>query len=454
MNILFVYPGKLGSNNKVIKYRLAFLPPLSLAILDSITPKQHTTKIVNDFVEDIDFSYSFELVCITAMTAQIERAYQIADKYREKGIKVIIGGIHATILPKEAKQHADSVVIGEVENLWEQILDDLENNRLKEFYEKEQTDITKLIIPKWDNFNMKIYPKRIGSRLPMLPIYSTRGCPYECKFCSVTKFYGKAYRTKPISNILQEIETIGAKDYFLADDNIAHNANYSRELFKALSKKNINWFSQVSTKVLKHPELIELAAKSGCFSWFLGLESINTDSLSSVNKGFNNVEEYEEMIARMHKVGIHPFLGFIFGFDFDFIDQFRQTLEFIKKNKVVFATFFILTPLPGTDLYDELNNEGRITDFNWSKYDINNVVFQPKNFSDKQLDKLFWRAYKEHYTFKNSVKNIGNLLKISKSSRNPINQFLNNFFYHLCYIYKIRIEKDHAFSGGIKKIYA
>ncbi len=451
MNILFVYPAKLDNDSKPIKYRLAFLPPLSIAILNRLTPNQHSTKIVNDFVENIDYTTAFDLVCITAMTTQIERAYQVADNFRNKGIKVIIGGMHATILPEEVKQHADSVVVGEVEDLWEQILDDLENKNLKKFYKKEHPDISRLIIPKWDNFNMKIYPKRIGSKFPMLPIFATRGCPYGCKFCSVTKFYGKAYRTKPISNILKEIETIGARDYFLIDDNIAHNANYSRELFKALAKKNINWFSQVSTKVLRNPDLIDLAAASGCFSWFIGVESINPKSLSSVDKGFNKIEEYEEMIARMHKAGINPFLSFMLGFDDDIIEQFHQTLEFIKKNKVVFATFFILTPLPGTDLYDELHKEGRIVDFNWSKYDVNNVVYQPKNFSKKQLEEIYWKIYQSHYTLKNSIINIGNLFSVSQKSRKPVHQFLNNLFYHLCYIYKIRFEKDHIFSGGIKK---
>ena len=230
MKILFVYPTKLNASGKPIKYRKAFLPPLALAILDSLTPDKHDVRIIDDIVENIDFSVPYDLVAITAMTMQVERAYQIADAFRERGVKVIMGGMHPTVLPQEAKQHADSVVIGEADNIWEQILDDCENNTLKDFYQDASfPDLQKPVIPKWDNANLRVYPKRIGAKLPMMPIFTTRGCPLGCTFCSVTKFFGKSTRVKPVSHVIQEIESTGATEYLFVDDNITCNPDYSRE---------------------------------------------------------------------------------------------------------------------------------------------------------------------------------------------------------------------------------
>lgn len=216
MKILLVYPSKHDKNGKTIKYKKAFLPPLSLAILNSLTPTQHDVEIVNDITEEIDFSRPYDVVGITSMTTQVARAYEIADMFRKRRTKVVLGGMHPTVLPEEAKQHADSVVIGEADNLWGKLLEDVENSCLKDFYKDETPpDLQKLIIPKWDKMNMSIYPSQFGKKFPLMPIFTTRGCPYGCEFCSVTKYFGKKYRMKPVSHVLQEIDSIEASDFFL-----------------------------------------------------------------------------------------------------------------------------------------------------------------------------------------------------------------------------------------------
>jgi len=449
MNILLIYPAKLDKHGRPVKYKKAFLPPLSLAILNSLTPAEHKVKVINDIVEDLDLSDSYDLVGITAMTSQAERAYQIADRFRESGTTVIIGGIHASILPQEAKEHADSVVIGEAENLWEQLLRDVARGELKEFYQDSSfPDLQESVVPKWDNMNLDIYPRPMGYSLPKMPIFTTRGCPFGCRFCSVTRYFGKTYRVKPVSHVLKEIESVNAESFFFVDDNIVCNVDYSRELFKALAGKGIRWFSQISTTVLKHPDLIDLAGKCGCSGLFIGIESINSKNLRSVGKSFNKCEEYEELFSRLRKAGIKPFPSIIFGFDNDDQDIFRRTLSFLIKTKVSQAAFWILTPLPGTALFDEMNNENRILYDNWSMYDLNNVVFVPKNLSPSELQKRYWETYQEFYSLKNIAKRV---LSRATISSDLLRAMAHGLFYGL-HFRKTVYSCDHPFSGGVGRI--
>ena len=407
MKILLVYPTRLNEQGQPVKYRKAFLPPLALAILDSLTPKQHTVRIVNDVVEDIDFSGGYDLVGITALTSQSKRAYQIADVFRQRGVKVVLGGMHPSILPEEASLHADAVVIGEAENLWEQVLDDCERNALKKTYQDaELPDLQRLVIPRWDHINLKVYPKPLGEKTTGMVSFTTRGCPFNCKFCSLSKFSGNRYRIRPIAHLLQEIDAIGAQYYFFADDNLACQPDYARELFQALAKKRIRWVSQVSTTILKHPDLIDLAAKGGCTSLLMGLETINPESLRMMRKGFNQVEQYEELFARMHQARITPIPNLIFGFDEDTPEQFRLTLEFLRKNAIRDALFWILTPYPGTELFDEMQQAGRVLHTDWARYDAAHVVFRPQHFTPSELNDLYWKTYQEFYSLRNYVEYI------------------------------------------------
>ena len=449
MNIQLIKPTRLDENKNPVKYRKALLPLLSLAILDRLTPARHHVKIVDDIVEDIDYSRSYDLVGISAMTAQAERAYQVADRFREMGVKVIMGGIHPSVLPHEAKKHADSVVIGEAEGLWEQILADFENNSFKEFYQDTSSpDLRKLIIPKWDNINLKIYVKQMGNKFPRIPIFASRGCFYDCKFCTINKIYGRTCRMKPISNILKEIDSTNAKYYFFLDDNITCDLDYCRELFEALIPKKIVWCIQVPTTILKSPELIDLAGRSGCDSMLFGIESFNEKSLKAVNKGFNHPEAYKELFARTRKAGIIPCPTVIFGFDEDTLDQFQVTIDFLEKNKLETAMFAILTPFPGTEIYKEMKAAGRILTNNWSMYDFGHVVFEPKNFTVHELKTQFWKTYRKLLSFRCMAKR---LFYITSMSRRP----LANFFKCLLYMVYNRINVysyNQAISDGVGSV--
>lgn len=447
MRILLVYPSRL-SNGKVEKYHYAFLPPLNLAILSALS-KKHVVKVVNDFVEEVKYAKEYDLVCITAMTPQAGRAFQIADKFRSMGVKVVMGGMHATILPEETKEHVDAIVIGEAEDIWEDVLNDCETGKLKDRYQASTLfDLKNSVIPDFSKMNMKIYPKRFGAKLPMMPISTTRGCPNGCSFCSVTKVYGKKYRTVPTSHIIDIIDAVKPEDVFFVDDNIGLSASHFSDLLDGLFRRNINWFSQISTKILDHPELIEKASDTGCFGLFIGVESLNTKNLNSVNKSFNDIKQYEELVRLMHKAKIFPFLSFIFGFDEDTPEQFRITLDFIKRNKISYASFWLLTPLPGTDYYKEMEAADRIMIKDWSQYDLTHITFEPKHFTMTEIEELYWKNFQEVYKASNVVRHL--FYQMTRTKK-PVTDFFLNLFYQL-YCHNKVFSNDHPFSGGILKL--
>jgi len=449
VKVLLVYPSSLDDNREPIKYRKAYLPPLSLATIAGLTPPSHTVRVVNDLVENIDFSEKWDLVGLTAMTTQAERAYQIADEFRRRGTKVVMGGIHVSMLPQEAKQHVDAVVIGEAENIWEGILADCENGRMKDFYQDAtRPDLKRAVVPRWESFNMEVYARQLGAKLPMMPIATTRGCPYGCRFCAVTKFSGQSYRIRPIANVLSEIQGTGAKQFFFVDDNIAANPDYARELFGAVEKMDLEWMSQASTTILKTPDLLDRAARAGCFALFIGVETLNQSSLAGVRKSFNKTEQYEELIGRMRQAKISPILSFIFGFDQDLEDQFAITTRFLTKHKIGSALFWILTPIPGTDLYADLEREGRITTTNWSNYDGTHMVFQPKTFKPAELMDRYWTAFQGLYQPPRLFRNI---LWNTRFAKRHGAALVRNSFFQPFYWMKLR-AKEHPYSGGIGRV--
>ena len=451
MRILLVYPSWLGPQSTVLKYRKAVTPPLSLAVLDALTPSKHDVRVVNDIVEEIDFSDRYDLVAITAMTVQAPRAYQIADVFRQRNVPVVIGGIHATALPEEAKQHADAVVIGEAENLWPELLADCEKKALKPYYhDPTPPDLSELVIPRWNHMNMGIYLKPPGFALPQMPIFATRGCPLGCSFCSVTKFYGKTYRTKPVAHVLRELDAVNSKEFFIVDDNIGLSPDYARELFRALAtRKRIHWLGQISAQVLRTPDLIELAGKAGCAYMFVGVESLNAASLAGVNKRFGKEDQFEELIKRLKHAGIAPFLSFIFGFDEDTPDQFDATLRFLRRNRVGYAIFWLLTPFPGTDLFASMKGQGRLLAEDWSLYDATHVVVQAKNFGKAELVDRYWHMYRQLYTLPNIVRSA---CYNAACSRTPVKEFVGGLW---SLLYKrVRVRSLEApFSGGIGLIH-
>ena len=361
-------------------------PPLALPMVAALTPEDVKVIIVDEKVEPIDFEENVDLVGISVMTPFAPRAYEIADIYRKRGIKTVLGGIHPTALPEEAIEHADAVVIGEAENVWGNLIEDFKKNRLKRFYHSDQLISMKgLPLPRINLLNKDAYST-------INCVQTTRGCPHNCEFCSVTAFFGRRYRQRPIKEVITEIKRLKKGYIVFVDDNIMGDKKYARELFKALRLLNIEWNSYCTLSLAKDDELLKLAQESGCDAMYIGFESLSQENVDSIGKSFNRVEEYEEAVKRIQDHGIEIMASFIFGLDHDDETVFEKTINFIKKNKIKKPVFSILTPYPGTKLYQRLEQENRIIDRDWSKYDFGHVVIKPKLMSPETLQRGYNRV--------------------------------------------------------------
>jgi len=380
------------------------MPQLSLYILEGLTPADIEVEIIEEEITPIDLDQGCDLIGISCLTANAPRAYELCQEFRKRGKTVVLGGVHPTILPEEALEYADCVVIGEAEGVWQTLLYDFRKGRLKKTYHEPTPDLS-IYIPK--DFS-KIIKKRLFNLIPLL---TTKGCPYNCDFCCVTNLFGKKIRHLPIENIVKDIQESGAKNFIFLDDNIIGNPKYAKELFKALIPLKINWVGQSSISLLvEENNLLQLAADSGCKKLFFGIESVSKEQIKQMRKAIQDIENLESAFKKIKKMGILIHASMVFGFDNDTKEIFNDTVRFLIKNKVNTVSFNVLTPYPGTKTYEDLKNENRLITTDWSYYDHNTVVFRPKNMTPYELQAGKVRARKEFYSIPSVLKRFsGNL---------------------------------------------
>jgi radical SAM superfamily enzyme YgiQ (UPF0313 family) len=377
--------------------RLFTLAPPSLACLAALTPSDWDIEFVDENVERLTLEDA-DLVGITAMTSNAPRAYEISEQYRRKGIRTVMGGVHASMLPDEAIQFVDSVVIGEAESVWQGLLHDFESNGLKRFYAGKRISLGNLARPRNDLYSNRY---RFGAS-----VQTARGCPMDCEFCSVTAFHGRMYRQRPVEEVLDEIEALDCKEFFFSDDNILGHGKYAEEraiqLFRGMVERGLNkrWLSQVGIDFANNLEVLKWAQKAGCSAVLIGFESVNEEALQAMHKVRNlkvGIRNYREVIQRIHDHDIRIVGAFIFGSDGDRKDVFQRTMEFILDTKIDMAQLTILTPLPGTRLYDRLRCEARLlrTDYpdDWKHYDLFEAVFRPKHMTPDELEDGVCQVY-------------------------------------------------------------
>lgn len=404
--------------------RSIWFPKLSLPVIAAYTPRGWDVKLVDEAVQDIDFDEPCDLVGISIMTCYAPRAYEIATEFRKRGKKVVLGGVHPTYCPDEALRYCDTIVCGEAEDLWPQVVADFETGSLKRIYRMQE-------FPALDNYaRPRVELLSPDAYMTRHCTFTTRGCHFDCEFCSVSPFNGKTTRRRPVSEVIEEMKHVkewiraevvermaqgslwnamstalriwvgleeGSIVAFVDDLHNSHRA-YCRELWQAMKALNIKWGCQSTLFLGDDPEMVKLAAESGCVSVFVGMESVSEDSLDETNKGFNQVRKFEDQIKMFHDHGIMVNPGIVFGFDNDDESVFETTLDFLIRNRVELAYFNVLTPLPGTALFERFKSEGRIFDWDWAKYDGKHVVFHPKRMTAEQLQQGFYWANHEFYS--------------------------------------------------------
>jgi len=419
-----------ATQENLIRRKKAPCLHLGLAMVAALTPPDVEVSLTDENITAIDFQKETDLVGITTSTITAKRAYEIADTFRAMGVKVILGGSHPSALPQEASQHADSVVIGEAEGIWANVIEDFKANKLQSIYSQlKQPSLINLPIPRRDLFNT-------GAYFFQNTISTTRGCPNACSFCSVTSFFGRTYRCRPVEEILKEIETLNRKKLIVfVDDNIAGNPRFAKELFRALIPYKLKWIAQASVTIARDDELLKLAAASGCMSLLIGFETLSPANLSAMGKKVNAVNEYEMVIRKIHSHGIAIHGFFILGFDEDDEDVFERTVRFAQKMRLESAQFAWLVPYPGTALAESMDKTGRLVTKDWSQYE-SSIVFEPNIMSPDILEKGRDWAWLEFYSLPSIWRRLGVRHRYSASF------WILNLYYRSFWRRKLRANID------------
>ncbi len=356
-------------------FRFSMLPSLAVA---ASMPDGVETRIIDENVEPVDFDTDADLVGISFMTSNAPRAYELAARFRDRGKTVIFGGYHPSFLPHEAIGYCDAVCVGEAEINVPRMIADFRAGKLQPIYRSAPVDLADLPLPSEDLLQRRHY-------LTPNVLQATRGCPYRCKFCSIAAFHGYQIRTRPVDAVLDELRRLGRQVVFM-DDNIIGDRDYALDLFNAMIPLHKRWFSQCGIHIADDPELLRAAVRSGCGGLFVGLESLSQENLSNWTKGPNRAAEYMRQVQLLHDNGIAVYAGFVFGSDGDSPTVFRKTLDFLDEARIDVLQATRLTPFPGTPLFDEMDQAGRIFDKDWSHYNFGHVVFEPLHMSRETLD--------------------------------------------------------------------
>jgi radical SAM superfamily enzyme YgiQ (UPF0313 family) len=401
MKLLLIKP---GFGNIIEDYPLddGRMEPLQMAILAALTPPESEVVFYDDRAEPIPFGEKADLVAISVDTFNARRSYEIAGEFRRRGVRVVLGGFHVTLLPEEASMHADAIVVGDAETVWPVLLSDLRHGMLQPRYCGEFGPPQAGTIPRRSIFKGKGY-------LPVSLVQFGRGCLYDCSFCSIAKFFDRTHHTRPVSEVIREIEADDLRMLLFTDDNLTAHREAAKELFRALRHRKVRWACQVSIDAADDPAMLELMAESGCIGHLVGFDAIDSSTLQWMRKkpNIHLHERYTGVIDRLRSYGFQTWASFILGGEFDTPETIRDTVQFAIANKFTLAFYHILQPYPGTDLYRQLAEEGRLLyDGKWwlhPDFRYNAATFMPKLMSPRELsDAVVW-ANKEFYSISSII---------------------------------------------------
>jgi radical SAM superfamily enzyme YgiQ (UPF0313 family) len=406
MRIYLISPTHYNADGTLHKTTRYWTSGLTLPYLKALTPPGHDVSLVDELFYDVDLGRDCDVVGITAMGPQIRRAYDLADHFRRRGIRVVLGGTWVTLTAEESLRHADAVVAGEAELVWPELLADFCEGRSRGIYRAThwhdlaglpRVDYTSLPLLQYEAFK-KSWLYRMYFHWPVV---FSRGCPHPCEYCAVQTYYKRSFRTRPVADVIEDIATVkalgGDRILFLDDNPIAH-PEAAKELFHALIPLRIKWASQSTINIARDPELLDLAARSGCVSLSIGLESINEESLDSIRKGFNLPRRFNRDLAAIRAKGIQVIALLMVGLDGDTADTFPRSLEFLIDNKISFLKLFTPCPYPGTKYYDDMAAAGRVLTQDWGRYDYGSPLIRPAQMTADDMMNGFKYVYEGFYS--------------------------------------------------------
>lgn len=422
--ILFIQPSPYDKHKKPIKKSRLYFVGLAMPLLAALTPKTWGVEICLETIEPINFKTDAELIAIGTMGHGVLRSIDIAKKFMSLGKTVILGGYMASIMREEAKKYCDVVAIGDSEGYWSQLIEDYEKNTLKPYYE-EKIHVLNTPLPRFD----LIIQKKIGN---FLPVQAGRGCPKACSFCSVACLYESRYIKRPLQDVKRDIlqvKSLGYKKFLLLDDHIASDREYLIELCKLIEPLKMKWMSQCAIEIADDKELLDEMKKSGCVTLSFGLESIESESLTNMDKAWAKPNEYPRQIQNIRNAGIDVSTEMVVGGEGDTLESLKLTAKFIEDMKITVPRFYILTPIPGTRFFEKIKEDGRLIEDNIYSFDGTRAVYLPKNMTAKELTDAYWELYNEVFSIKSILKRTIFRKEIFKEPFKYIFYTIVNFYY-------------------------
>ncbi len=397
-----------------LKTRMA--PSLGLLTIANMFEKEHKVIITNENVEEIDFEEKVDIVGITVTVDVMTKAIEIAKRFQQREIPVVAGGIHITACPDISQ--FDAISVGIAEKTWPDIIRDVQKGELKKIYTCQGAVTGEDIVS--PAYHLIDKSKYLYSNV----LSTSRGCPFQCDFCyNSCGGYKNFYVNRPVMDVIEDIRQMNKKHVMFIDDNFIGNPKWTLEFVRAIKPMKLKWNAAVSANIVDMPDLLDEMVESGCQSLFIGFESLNEKALAKVHKGQNQIDKYERLVEALHSRGIMINASFVFGLDEDDVSTFKTTIDWIVEHKIETVTSHILTPYPGTEVYQRFREQGRIIDEDLSHYNTAHVVFQPSGMTKEELYEGYLQVYREVYSFKNILR------RCPKSRKQRMPYFLFNFFY-------------------------
>ena len=418
MRITLIEPSRYTSGGALLKVPSLVFAPVTLPLVAALTPSFHDVRIVIEALDEVDFSDRPDIVGLTATTARALRAYEIADEFRRRGVHVAMGGVHASAVPDEALQHADTVFVGEADETWPAFLADFDRRVHRRVYRPSaRPSLDGLPVPRYSLLDRDRYLlwRTTGLArflpLPIQCVQTARGCPHDCEYCAVTGFHGRHYRPRPVAQVVAELKALGARSYFFLDDNIFASPARARDLLRTLAPLKVAWMAQTTLGAANDRELIRLARDSGCVILFAGIESLSQASLDASGKRINRVADYERQLGVFREEGISVFAAMMFGFDGEGPSVFRDARDFLVRNKVAYSVWHPLLPLPGTRLHARLLADGRLKRADWwldrdMVADFTRLKFVNDAMDETAFARAFAGSYRSFYSLPNVARRV------------------------------------------------